>query len=211
MLAVALHAASLGAQEPDSARRPVSTAEDSARVERARADSVRRGRLPAGRPRRPTTAAATATLPDSLLRPPISPRRAFVYSLLLPGQGQTSLRRRKAAALFGAIEVGSIFMLLKSQNDLRVARRHVADSVFIRSDPPLPGTTDSVRVYQQDPLAARVRARRLHVEDWVATLIFNHLFAGADAFVAAQLWDLPAQVSFRPAPRGISANVSVTW
>ena len=39
-----------------------------------------------------------------------------------------------------------------------------------------------------------VRTRKLHVEDWLAVLFFNHLFAGADAFVAAQLWDLPAKL-----------------
>ena len=140
-------------------------------------------------------------------------RRAFLYSLVVPGQGQSSLRRQRAAALFASIEVGSIFMLLKSQNDLRIARAHVADSVF--SGTYTPSTTgnpaDSLPVYTQDRLAARVRARRLHVEDWVAALIFNHLFSGADAFVAAQLWDLPAQVSFRPAPRGLTVNASISW
>ena len=37
-----------------------------------------------------------------------------------------------------------------------------------------------------------VRTRAAHVEDWVALLVANHLFAGADAFVAAHLWDVPA-------------------
>ena len=45
----------------------------------------------------------------------------------------------------------------------------------------------------------------------MAALVFNHLFAGADAFVAAQLWDLPAQVSLRAAPRGLAVNASVSW
>ena len=35
-------------------------------------------------------------------------------------------------------------------------------------------------------------ARKTHVEDWEAALVFNHLISAADAFVAAQLWDLPA-------------------
>ena len=47
-----------------------------------------------------------------------------------------------------------------------------------------------------------MRTRRLHYEDWIAVLIFNHLFAGADAFVAAQLWDLPGKVAIRQTPFG---------
>ncbi|HET7457689.1 MAG TPA: hypothetical protein VFJ74_08530 [Gemmatimonadaceae bacterium] len=159
------------------------------------------------RARRP---APTSAVPDSLLHPPISPRRAFVYSLLVPGQGQTALRRPKAAALFATIELGTIAMIAKSKNDLRIARAHRADSVFTGNY--TVGTDgDSVRVYTQDPLVARIRARRLHVEDWMATLLFNHLFSGADAFVAAQLWDLPAQVSFQAAPRGFGVTASIPW
>jgi hypothetical protein len=33
-------------------------------------------------------------------------------------------------------------------------------------------------------------------------LFFTHLFAGADAFVSAHLWDLPAQVGFQQLPGG---------
>jgi adenylate cyclase len=47
-----------------------------------------------------------------------------------------------------------------------------------------------------------VRTRRLHVEDWLAVIGFNHLFAGADAFVAAQLWDVPVQLTAVPRPSG---------
>ena len=55
--------------------------------------------------------------------------------------------------------------------------------------------------------ATRLRARRVHYEDWVAVIIFNHLFAGADAFVAAQLWDMPVRGSVRAAgPRALSLS-----
>ena len=56
--------------------------------------------------------------------------------------------------------------------------------------------------------AARVRARRTHYEDWIAVVIFNHLISGADAYVAAQLWDLPARVGVRGAPDGRPAVVA---
>ena len=47
-----------------------------------------------------------------------------------------------------------------------------------------------------------VNLRRGHREDWVAALIANHFFAGADAYVAAHLWDLPAQVAVRQTEQG---------
>jgi hypothetical protein len=47
-----------------------------------------------------------------------------------------------------------------------------------------------------------VRTRQLHVEDWLAVLAFNHLFAGADAFVAAQLWDIPVRMTAAPSQNG---------
>jgi hypothetical protein len=35
-------------------------------------------------------------------------------------------------------------------------------------------------------------------------ILFNHLFSGADAYVAANLWDLPQHIGMRaaPLPRG---------
>jgi hypothetical protein len=56
-----------------------------------------------------------------------------------------------------------------------------------------------------------VKARRLHYEDWVAMLIFTHLFSGADAFVSAHLRDLPRQVELRRLPSGatgVGARIS---
>ena len=56
-----------------------------------------------------------------------------------------------------------------------------------------------------------VRARRLHLEDWIAVIAFNHLFAGAEAFVSANLWDLPTEVSARSTDRGPALAVTVAW
>jgi hypothetical protein len=36
----------------------------------------------------------------------------------------------------------------------------------------------------------------------LAVLAFNHLFAGADAFVSAQLWNVPVELSAIPRPSG---------
>jgi hypothetical protein len=44
------------------------------------------------------------------------------------------------------------------------------------------------------------------VEDWIAFIIANHLFSGADAYVAAHLWDLPTQIEVKPAPGGAAGT-----
>jgi hypothetical protein len=56
-----------------------------------------------------------------------------------------------------------------------------------------------------------VKARRLHFEDWIAMLAFNHLFSAADAYVSAHLWDLPAQVEMRALPRGNGIGISIPF
>ncbi|MHB2034584.1 MAG: hypothetical protein ACYCVE_14605, partial [Gemmatimonadaceae bacterium] len=53
-----------------------------------------------------------------------------------------------------------------------------------------------------------IRSRRAHVEDWIAVLVANHLFSGLDAYVSANLWDLPAELSVHPTSTG--TNVGLT-
>ena len=170
---------------------------------RARADSPRR---------------AAAARPDSL-RPPVSPGRAFLTSLFVPGLGQSRLGRQFPGAVYAGVEAMSIVMLLKAKNDLRIARSQAANRVVnrYRIDP---GTGAPVLQNGQFvPLdtvpnrfdSDRVDARRTQVEDWIAVLAFNHLFAGADAFVASLLWDLPARVGARDLPRGWGLGLSVRW
>lgn len=131
-------------------------------------------------------------------RPPISPKRAFLQSLLVPGWGQASLRRPTAGGIFVAVEVMSVAMLVQSKQELAAARAAARDSVLV------PGGG-----YEPNPLAGRIRPRRQAVEDWAALLIFNHLLAGADAFVAAHLWNVPIEVGGHASAREarISARV----
>jgi hypothetical protein len=159
--------------------------------------------------RRPPT---VPTVPDSL-KPPISPRRAFLYSALLPGYGQAILGRNKAAAAMLAIEAMAIAMIRESAADVREARRMSGDTVVVTTyvDPStgaLLATPSSVP-RRFDP--QYVHVRQSHVEDWVAFLLANHLFSGADAFVAANLWELPAELSVRVAPGGASVGATLTW
>jgi len=161
------------------------------------------------RVRRPTSAGPA--IPDSL-KPPISPRRAFLYSALLPGYGQAILGRNKAAAAMLAIEAMAIGMIRESAADVREARRMSGDTVVVSYVDPSTGaalTTPTLTPRRFDP--QYVHVRQSHVEDWVAFLLANHLFSGADAFVAANLWELPAELSVRVTPGGATVGASLTW
>jgi len=152
----------------------------------------------------------------SALTPPVTPRRAFLYSLFVPGAGQAALNRHVVGGVFFLTEGLSLALVHRSAEDLRLARQFRGDSLpatyqvdatgqpVLGSDGRPAVATWSVSRYS----AARVRARRTHYEDWIAALIFNHLFSGADAFVAAQLWDLPARIGVRAAPDGHPALVA---
>jgi hypothetical protein len=147
--------------------------------------------------------------------PPITPRRAFLYSLAIPGLGQAKLQRPSAGAIYVAVEATSIAMLAKSRYDLNIAKRRVRESLvktfdedatgaIFKDGKPVVKDTVLSRYAQpgNDELRSRLKARRLHYEDWVALLAFTHLFSGADAFVSAHLWDLPRQVEIRVLPTG---------
>ena len=160
------------------------------------------------RVRRP--AASGPAIPDSL-KPPISPRRAFLYSALVPGYGQAILGRHKAAAAMLVIEAMAIAMIRESAADVREARRMSGDTVVVTYvDGAGAALTNPTLVTRRfDP--QYVHVRQSHVEDWVAFLLANHLFSGADAFVAANLWELPAELSIRVAPGGATVGASLAW
>ena len=173
------------------------------------ADSARVGVRPAPRP--------TLVRDSSRLVPPISPRRAFLTSLLVPGLGQEQLRRPRARTLFALVELASAFMIVKSAEDLQDAKEACSAEFCGFDGPALPRIgPDGFRfetrpIEGPDLIAARVRARRTHLEDWIALMVFNHLLAGADAYVAAHLWDLPAQVSTSQSmPRTIGVGIRRT-
>ena len=158
------------------------------------------------RVRRPTTAGPA--IPDSL-KPPISPRRAFLYSALVPGYGQAILGRNKAAAAMLAVEAMAVAMIRESAADVREARRMSGDTVVV-SYVNAEGALAPILVTRRFD-AQYVHVRQSHVEDWVAFLLANHLFSGADAFVAANLWELPAELSVRVTPGGAAVGASLAW
>lgn len=110
---------------------------------------------------------------DSLRpRPPVSPTGAFFRSLLVPGWGQARLDRNVTAGIFISFEALAAAMVWKSQWQLDFARTR---NKFIRS-------------HSQER------------EDWIVLLVFNHLMAGAEAYVSAHLWDFPPALRIQVVP-----------
>ena len=57
--------------------------------------------------------------------------------------------------------------------------------------------------------SGRADSKRQEHEDWLVLLVFNHLFAGLDAYVAAHLADFPGDLRLEALPEGVGAGVSV--
>ena len=76
---------------------------------------------------------------------------------------------------------------------------------------PATGLPKTVGKPKNQNLADRRRARRTHLEDWIAAIVFNHLFSGADAWVAANLVDFDSNVNVSAAGRGIQVAARVAW
>src|SRR5436190_4155675 len=162
-----------------------------------RADSARAG---------VRRSAADSTRAAQIVKPPLSPRRAFLYSLALPGYSQSVLSRPTAGALFVLTESIALVMLRESAAELHEARRFRTDSLVVIGYEPAGTPITQVSAFN-DKL---INVRRGHMEDWIAFLIANHLFAAADAYVAAHLWDLPTQISVESRPGGavLAARIS---
>ena len=135
--------------------------------------------------------------PADSVRPPITPKRAFLTSLIIPGAAQNILGRHRVGAGLIAVEAISIAMLHESGGDLREARQQAGDTLvmsYVGSNGEALSPADLARRRFADQ---EIHSRRAHVEDWVALLVANHLFSACDAFVAANLWDVAAHVTIR--------------
>jgi hypothetical protein len=126
-------------------------------------------------------------VPDSAQE--ISPRGAFLRSLVLPGWGQSELGAPGRGGVYFALEAGSLWMLLKSHRKLDEARERQR----------VARETGQLAPTATDPL---VRDRQNQREDWLTLSIFWLFFSGADAFVAAHLQDFDVHVNAVPRPGG---------
>jgi hypothetical protein len=132
----------------------------------------------------------------------ISPAGAFLRSALIPGWGHAVIGAQGRGAFYFAVESGSVFMVLKTQSRLSLARDRLAlrEAVVRRrleaegvEDPDAleAGLAEDVKVAD---LRGLEEARSSQREDWMALGIFFLLLGGADAFVSAHLADFPAPV-----------------
>jgi hypothetical protein len=165
---------------------------------------------PAHAQRADTARAGAPRAAQRASRPPLSPRRAFLTSLVAPGYAQSVLGRPNAATLFILTESIGVLMVRESATELRQARRLEADSVAVYFVNPISGAPDTV--YRPGRYSsALVRARRAHLEDWIAALVANHIIAAADAFVAAHLWDVQVQVGVHATDGRTALAIRYRW
>jgi hypothetical protein len=105
---------------------------------------------------------------------------AFFRSFLIPGWGQASTGRHTTGAVFIAWEGVTAMMTLKAQQEAN---------------------------YLKAVGSPNVKAKRQEVQDWLVLWVFNHLFAGGEAYVSAHLQDFPKDLQVRAVPRGIGISV----
>ncbi len=127
--------------------------------------------------------APAATADTISVRPP-KPAAVLWRSLLVPGWGQVRLGRKLTAGFFVLTEGLTLGMALKANSELRYLRRTGADT-------------------------AAINAKSQTREDWLVLLAVNHLLAGLEAYIAANLTDFPAELKLERGPAGLGASVSV--
>ena len=141
-------------------------------------------------PTQPGDPADTVTVNPFRVQPPISPMGALWRSILLPGWGQSILRRRVTGAFFVAWEGLTITMTIKSIHQLDYLR--------------------TVATEEDEESLERVDSKEAEVQDWAILLAFNHLLAAVEAFVAAQLWDFPDDLQVQAlSDGGLGVRVSI--
>lgn len=111
---------------------------------------------------------------DSVVRRP-APLNFFFRSLLIPGWGQAALDRKLTGGLFVMFEGLSWSMMLKSNIEQR---------------------------YLDKADTATATFRKSERQDWIALIVFNHLFSALEAYVSAHLLDFPADLHARVLPGG---------
>jgi hypothetical protein len=105
---------------------------------------------------------------------------AFWRSFLVPGWGQAATGRHTTGAVFVAWEGVTAMMTLKAQQEAN---------------------------YLKQIGSVSLKLKRQEVQDWLVLWVFNHVFAGAEAYVSAHLQDFPPDLRVRAFPNGIGISV----
>ena len=152
---------------------------------------------------------------DTTPEQPLSPRGAFIRSMVVPGWGQSAFGSYFRGGVFFAGWAGNWFMNFRNQvrlanaesrYDLRAGQLREA---LIASAPnpdsiiELLETTDLMETTVRadsagNDLRKLVRAREQQREDWIAWTVFWILASGVDGYVTAHLADFPATIAVDP-------------
>lgn len=149
----------------------------------------------------------------------LSPRTAFIRSLIIPGWGQFSAGAEKRAVTFALLQSSSWYMLAKTLNKLSDAHKIETMRITLVTDTlraQMQRDTALARVLSADSafknridaadtvVASRslITSREAQRQDWITYTLFLTLASGVDAFVAAHLADFPATISTGPRPNG---------
>lgn len=146
------------------------------------------------RPLPPAAARADTAAADSVRR--VSPKGAFVRSLVLPGWGQSAVGSPGRGAVYFTLETASLWMVYKSHRKLHFARRN---QDYLRE----------VGELEEDQQSGLVNSREEQLEDWITLSGFLLLFNAADAFVSAHLVDFDERIGVVPGRRG-GAEINVS-
>ena len=129
-----------------------------------------------------TRATSHIVLPSDTLRKGVRPMGAFWRSFLIPGWGQAVTGRTTTGAAFVAWEGVTAMMTLKAQQEVNYFR-----SIHSKN----------------------LELKKQEVQDWAVLWVFNHLFAGAEAYVSAHLRDFPPDLKVRAFPCGIGVSFPI--
>lgn len=175
-------------------------------------------------------AAVLAASPDTVA--PITPRGAFIRSMVVPGWGQSAFGSYFRGGIYFAGWAANWFMIFRNEVRLDEARfrfdmrlDQIEAMLLAESTNP-----DSLRAaMERDPsileaavdaddgpgntgsnLRNVVNSREQQREDWIAWAIFWVLASGIDGYVTAHLSDFPADIEVRRnADRSVSMGLRV--
>jgi hypothetical protein len=102
--------------------------------------------------------------------------------MLLPGWGQAATGRNVTGALFVIWEGTTVYMTIKAKQEVH---------------------------YYEEAGLPNQHAKRQEVQDWMVLWGFNHLFAGAEAYVAGHLRDFPPDLKVRAFPGGVGVSFTL--
>jgi len=125
---------------------------------------------------------ARDTVPADTVHKSVRPMGAFWRSFLIPGWGQAVTGRTTTGAVFVAWEGVTAMMTLKAQQEAN---------------------------YFKSIHSANYDLKKQEVQDWAVLWVFNHLFAGAEAYVSAHLRDFPPDLKVRAYPGGIGVSFPI--